>query len=1107
MNNLNITQNSNDLNESEKTQEKLYSNEASLDDILTYSEDISQNISSNKPHSNSKPIIKRENINPNVELLNKKEIPVINSFNSEVAMSFLNTPYTPYDNNHNNNQKEYYSKSESKSKSRSQSNDYERDKQNFKSCSDFKSNSSNKNDTFECNMPNNLKDISEIHLSMSNLLSQFDIKDISISKSINDNIKKNNSEKKKHNLNIVVNNDNYPNMKSENLFYKKNKKNTNQISSTLNFNQNQISEDHSNTNSMCNYQNISNINEISGNNNNKNNIKKEENKQNINDNKNISNNEINEFSIKLNISMDNCSDNKYKNDKNKYLDGIIDEVEINRKDNYTTSSKKENSFYFSNQNNKVIKNSIKYTKAQCINSLIQNNIIINDNKNYNSNKQYNLSDNPIKTKDTSSDRNNEKLNIQKIVILSPQKLSFEIQKNDCIQISTSNKNKNNAINNINKNISSYNDNHSSLSISKAYDFSSDNNYFYNNKYLKKNITTSFMIYPNQSNKNVLNYQKKSSNSKQTYINYKNINIQKEESNKFFYNPKNIVVIASPSLNSINNNTLKKNENDLHTPDLNKNKIAPMTCVHKGSLIYCNDNYHTINNNNTIKNDSINNFSNASKKNNYSFTKNIIKKTNCNRAKKIFNQEKKLVYLKNNINKNNQNNQNKINVNYINSNTKAKQKFIKNKNNSFTKTNTNNFISTNNKKITNKKKEISKNDEKEYIKNKEQIHASDNNINNNKNKDLKIKRNLNIRNSLNNINSINSINKRKNNVKKAKINNKNKTIIDKINYDLIKESSLFSMIYNISQKNTSKNNSRKCSNDKPLDEKDSTMVLKKQKIDKLKKNENSMSQKNIKCKYEKKIVRHKTNNSINTILGKALEDSGKKMKIKKKNNVELKTKISCNQLNDKLNLNKIKDNNKRTEKNKNNFIISNDKKKDMHKKINTQINLNELTSNFNIINQKRRKNNKSLYNFGNIYFINQNQILKNDFEPINPYINNNENNNSNHLVNCIYKNKIKIYGDNIDNKSKQQNPMYQMSNINENNNNIKENINICNKNNPLSISNAKQTPTIIMDFSKYKKKGDYRSHFGSMVDRKHPILSGYNSDNKVEYYETQLISEN
>ena len=48
MNSLNITQNSNDLNESEKTQEKLYSNEESLDDLLTYSEDVSQNLINNK---------------------------------------------------------------------------------------------------------------------------------------------------------------------------------------------------------------------------------------------------------------------------------------------------------------------------------------------------------------------------------------------------------------------------------------------------------------------------------------------------------------------------------------------------------------------------------------------------------------------------------------------------------------------------------------------------------------------------------------------------------------------------------------------------------------------------------------------------------------------------------------------------------------------------------------------------------------------------------------------------------------------------------------------------------------------------------------------------
>ena len=48
MNNLNLSQNSNYFNDSPKTQEKLYSNDISLDDILTYSDDNSQNQSNNK---------------------------------------------------------------------------------------------------------------------------------------------------------------------------------------------------------------------------------------------------------------------------------------------------------------------------------------------------------------------------------------------------------------------------------------------------------------------------------------------------------------------------------------------------------------------------------------------------------------------------------------------------------------------------------------------------------------------------------------------------------------------------------------------------------------------------------------------------------------------------------------------------------------------------------------------------------------------------------------------------------------------------------------------------------------------------------------------------
>ena len=83
MNNLNLSQNSNNLNDSSKTQEKLYSNEASLDDILTYSDDNSQNQSYNKSLSNKNIAIKESQ---------KKEAkqPIINSFNSEITISFLN---------------------------------------------------------------------------------------------------------------------------------------------------------------------------------------------------------------------------------------------------------------------------------------------------------------------------------------------------------------------------------------------------------------------------------------------------------------------------------------------------------------------------------------------------------------------------------------------------------------------------------------------------------------------------------------------------------------------------------------------------------------------------------------------------------------------------------------------------------------------------------------------------------------------------------------------------------------------------------------------------------------------------------------------------------
>ena len=117
----------------------------------------------------------------------------------------------------------------------------------------------------------------------------------------------------------------------------------------------------------------------------------------------FSSDEIGEINIKMNISLDNFdkNKNKFNSDKKNFLDELIDEKEIiNKKDIFTTSNKKESTSFYA-QNPKHNKNSIKYTKAQCVQSLFQN-------KENLENKQYILSDAPIKTKDTTSDKKNTK---------------------------------------------------------------------------------------------------------------------------------------------------------------------------------------------------------------------------------------------------------------------------------------------------------------------------------------------------------------------------------------------------------------------------------------------------------------------------------------------------------------------------------------------------------------------------------------------------------------------------------------------------------------------------------------------------------------------------
>jgi hypothetical protein len=70
-------------------------------------------------------------------------------------------------------------------------------------------------------------------------------------------------------------------------------------------------------------------------------------------------------------------------------------------------------------------------------------------------------------------------------------------------------------------------------------------------------------------------------------------------------------------------------------------------------------------------------------------------------------------------------------------------------------------------------------------------------------------------------------------------------------------------------------------------------------------------------------------------------------------------------------------------------VTNSKRNKLYKKINMQINYGALTNNFNSNNIdtiKRRKNNKSLFNFLNIFFSEINHIINNYPESNNPNLN-------------------------------------------------------------------------------------------------------------------------
>ena len=51
-------------------------------------------------------------------------------------------------------------------------------------------------------------------------------------------------------------------------------------------------------------------------------------------------------------------------------------------------------------------------------------------------------------------------------------------------------------------------------------------------------------------------------------------------------------------------------------------------------------------------------------------------------------------------------------------------------------------------------------------------------------------------------------------------------------------------------------------------------------------------------------------------------------------------------------------------------------------------------------------------------------------------------------------------------------------------------------NPLNISNMKQAPKIIMDFSKYKKKGDFKNNVNVNITNDKAYLNKIKNNNKI-----------
>ena len=450
---------SNDLNGSNSFDEEL--NDILTEDLLTYSEDKSQSLIS--PHLIiDKNKNKKTNKHQPQKILNiHKTEKNSQSNNSEITISFLS------------------------SKNRSES---EKIKIKKKIKKEVKENGKVVNDINNGNASN--KDLSALQVSLSNLLSDIDSKDIFFNQN-NNNKSIVNNECNNNNINKNENNNSIKkeliDISNENNYYRNNLNN--------NLKEKNLShEEHSS--SVCNYSQSLYTNNSK-----------------INDNKNkiITNNNENIF-------LNNINNNIFNIGNNFIINSNLYEESKDRNSRNSLKFEKNKNIYNEYIIKEKIREKYKYNQNLTYNKKIQDNCQINSN--------------------------------EKMKNLTPSKLNFQIEKGENIQLSINTNNNVSQNNTIDENvIQNYNYKKISfLSISKTQNFtidssSMDNNYNisdYYDLFKKNNNTTSMEMIREILEKNKItshmnkqNYNK----NKIKLINNKNIVILNDESKKFFYNPK------------------------------------------------------------------------------------------------------------------------------------------------------------------------------------------------------------------------------------------------------------------------------------------------------------------------------------------------------------------------------------------------------------------------------------------------------------------------------------------------------------------------------------------------------------------------------------------